>query len=453
LLQSSVRGIWYHEFAPECLTGQGYRQGNDDVTEARDELDPNGWDSPTWSADSGTAAAVLPVAEIAPPVPRATPAVHDYRGAGRLAEFPSPWRHPVWAVAWGIRAAFGIVSLIVLLALLAAIPVINFLVLGYLLEAEGGLARGGRLRRAFPLLSIAPRLGSIVLGIWLWLLPLRILANAAADAQLIDPTSRATRRLAWIVSTLAAMIAVHLCLALARGGSFGCFLRPIKNARWAIRQLRQGGYGEKAAAEIGAFVAGLRLRYHFWLGIRGFFGALAWLFVPTALFAAANKTEGRQIVVTIVGGLLLVPVLAWLPFLQARFASENRLRGMFELRTVRRLFGHAPLAWLLAVIATYVLALPLYLLKIFLLPQDAMWFVTLVFILSIYPARLVTGWAYGRATRRPQPAHFATRWFARLLMGPLLAVYVFLLFFTQFIGQHGKGVLFEHHAFLLPVPF
>jgi hypothetical protein len=100
-----------------------------------------------------------------------------------------------------------------------------------------------------------------------------------------------------------------------------------------------------------------------------------------------------------------------------------------------------------------VLALPLYLLKIFLLPQDAMWFVTLVFILSIYPARLVTGWAYSRATRRPQPAHFVTRWFARLLIGPLLAVYVFLLFFTQFIGQHGKGVLFEHHAFLLPVPF
>jgi hypothetical protein len=39
------------------------------------------------------------------------------------------------------------------------------------------------------------------------------------------------------------------------------------------------------------------------------------------------------------------------------------------------------------------------------------------------------------------------------MMGPLVAVYVFLLFFTQFIGQHGKGVLFEHHALLLPVPF
>ena len=36
---------------------------------------------------------------------------------------------------------------------------------------------------------------------------------------------------------------------------------------------------------------------------------------------------------------------------------------------------------------------------------------------------------------------------------PLLGAYIFLLFFTQAIGAHGKAVLFEHHVFLLPVPF
>src|SRR5580704_8963275 len=166
----------------------------------------------------------------------------DYFGGGRLAELPSPLRHPISATVWAVRAVFGIVSLIVLLALLAAIPIVNFLVLGYLLEAEGRLARGGRLRRAFPLLSIAPRLGSIVLGIWLWLLPLRFLANVAADARLIDPTGRSTRRLDFAVTALSIAIALHLCLVLARGGSVGCFLRPIKNARWALRQWRLGGY-------------------------------------------------------------------------------------------------------------------------------------------------------------------------------------------------------------------
>jgi hypothetical protein len=421
------------------------------VTEANRHHDETGWDTQPWLAESGAVATADLIRAV--PEPLRPSVAGDYRGAGRLAEFPSPWRHPFRAIAWSVRAAFGIVSLIVLLAFLAAIPIVNFLVLGYLLEAEGGLARGGRWRGAFPLLSIAPRLGSIALGVWLWLLPLRFLANAAADARLIDPTSRTTTRLDLAVSTLSVAIAVHLCLALARGGSIGCFLRPIKNARWAIRQWRQGGYADKAAAEIRSFVAGLRVKHHFWLGVRGFFGALAWLLVPTLLFAAARKTEGPQLVVTILGGLLLVPVLAWLPFLQARFASENRLRGMFELRAVRRLFCQAPLAWLMAIVATYVLALPLYLLKVFLLPQDAMWFVTLVFIVSIYPARLVTGWAYGRAVRRTRRARFLTRWSARLVIGPLLAVYVFLLFFTQFIGQHGKGVLFEHHAFLLPVPF
>jgi hypothetical protein len=284
-------------------------------------------------------------------------------------------------------------------------------------------------------------------------LPLRLLANAAADARLIDPAGKAAARLDFLTSALAILIGVHLCFALARGGSFTCFFRPLKNVLWTIRQLRSGGYFDRAASEIAAFVSGLRLRHHFLLGVRGFAGAFLWIFVPTLLFAAANKTEGLPIFITVLGGVLLVPVLAWLPFLQARFAAENRFRAMFELRAVRRLFCRAPLAWLLAIICVYVLALPLYLLKIFLLPQDAMWFVTLVFIVSIYPARLVTGWAYGRATRKDGPAWFGTRWSARALMLPLLVLFVLLLFFTQFIGQHGKGVLFEHHAFLLPVPF
>jgi hypothetical protein len=214
-----------------------------------------------------------------------------------------------------------------------------------------------------------------------------------------------------------------------------------------------GGYFERASAEIASFVRGLRLRHHFSLGLRGFLGAFAWLFVPTAFFAATNKTEGLPIIITILGGILLIPVLAWLPFLQARFATENRLPAMFELRAIRELFCRAPIAWLLAIIGVYLLSFPLYLLKVVLLPQDAMWFVTLVFIVSIYPARLLTGWAYGRAIRKERRAWFGIRWTARGLMVPLLALYTILLFLTQFVGTHGKGVLFEHHAFLLPSPF
>src|SRR5207302_3192240 len=90
---------------------------------------------------------------------------------------------------WLVRSLFGIASLILLLAVIAAIPIVNFLALGYLLEVEGRLARSGKLRDAFPLLNQAPRLGSIALGIWAWVIPLRLLSHLAADAHLIDPGS------------------------------------------------------------------------------------------------------------------------------------------------------------------------------------------------------------------------------------------------------------------------
>jgi hypothetical protein len=95
----------------------------------------------------------------------------------------------------------------------------------------------------------------------------------------------------------------------------------------------------------------------------------------------------------------------------------------------------------------------MYLFKIALPPSDAMWMVTIVFIVSIYPVKVITGWAYHRARTREKRAYFLLRWFTRALLLPLLSLYVFLLFFTQFIGEHGKRVLFEHHAFLLPAPF
>jgi hypothetical protein len=182
-------------------------------------------------------------------------------------------------------------------------------------------------------------------------------------------------------------------------------------------------------------------------------GAFLWLVIPTFLFAVADKPEGGAVIVTLLGGVLLMLVFSWLPFLQARFAAENRLSAFFEWRSVRSLFGKAPLAFLFAILGVYVLALPLYLSKVALPPRDALVLLTPLFIISIYPAKVLTGWAYHRAMVKEEPARFWWRWPARWLMVPLLAAYVFLLYFTQFIGAEGKGVLFQHHAFLLPVPF
>ncbi len=219
-----------------------------------------------------------------------------------------------------------------------------------------------------------------------------------------------------------------------------------------IRRIRKGKYWETGQENVRDFISKLQLRHHFSLGLRGYLGAMIWLILPTGLFATARTTEGGPVLITLLGGLCLIFVFSWLPFLQARFASENRLRSMFEIKDVIECFTKAPLVWFLATAVTFVLALPLYLLKVRLPPQDAMWLATIVFIVSIYPARIITGLAYGRAVRKEKRAWYDFGWLCRTLMLLLLAVFVFILFFTQGIGEHGKRTLYEHHAFLLPWP-
>jgi len=356
-------------------------------------------------------------------------------------------------IAWLVRTLWGIVSLTVLLAFIAAIPVVNFLALGYLLEVEGRVARSGRLRDAFPLLPLAPRLGSLVLGTWLWIVPLRLLSHLLGDIHLIQPGSRADALGHVLLLTAAGLVTIHLLLAVARGGALSCFFRPIKNVLWLRQRWLQGDYWTTAEREVGAFLAGLRLRHHFLLGLKGFVGALAWLALPTLMFAAANRTEGGPVLITLLGALLLIPVLSWVPFLQAHLAAENRLGAMFELRRVRSLYRHAPFSWLITILVTLLFALPMYLFKAAIPPRDALWLVTLVFVVSIYPVKVLTGWAYHRALRQERPSHWLWRWVCWFPTLPLLAFYIFLLHFTQFIGKYGKLTLFEHHSFLVPSPY
>ena len=86
-------------------------------------------------------------------------------------------------------------------------------------------------------------------------------------------------------------------------------------------------------------------------------------------------------------------------------------------------------------------------------PRDALWLPALVFIVTIFPLKVMTGWAYGRAGRRSRQAWWITRFGCRLLMVPVALFYALFVFFTPYTGWHGVQALFEHHAFLLPVPF
>ena len=50
------------------------------------------------------------------------------------------------------------------------------------------------------------------------------------------------------------------------------------------------------------YVLGLRLPFYFWLGLRGFAGALAWLIVPAGiLFAATRAPVGGAVALVLLG--------------------------------------------------------------------------------------------------------------------------------------------------------
>jgi hypothetical protein len=344
---------------------------------------------------------------------------------------------------------FGAAALILGLAILAAIPVLQFLSLGYLLEACGRVARSGRLRDGFVGIRQASRLGSSALGVWLMFLPLRFLATLARSAQLIDPDGPVARGWQIGLTVLTILIAVHIIVACSRGGRLRYFLWPFTNPVWLARRLWRGGYYTEARDAVWDFVMALRLPYYFWLGLRGFCGTLLWLVVPVTLLALGRKVAPLGLL----GALLLGIVVLYLPFLQARFAAENRLGAFLEIGAVRRLFRRAPWAYAFAGFVTLVFAVPLYLFRIEMIPREAAAAASLLFIVFIFPARLLTGWAYGRAGHRLTPRHWIWRWMARLGMLPVAALYVLFVFFSQYTTWDGIWSLYEQHAFLLPVPF
>ncbi len=343
-----------------------------------------------------------------------------------------------------LRDGAGVLTLVVLLAVAAAVPVLNLLVFGYLLEAQGRLARGARLREAFAGFDELPRLGGALALSWLWIFPVRLLANLATDAELIAPGHSANHStVRWVV---AGAVGLHLVLGWLKGARPGDLLRPWRTFGFGLAWLnRESPRAEPWRAEV-------PLRRIAWLGAVGLLGSLAWVLVPVALLVLARAGNGHP-PLGVLGALLLLPVLVVLPLLQVRLGIEGRWRALFEWRKAREAAGAAPLAVSATLALLYLLTLPLYLLKVVLPPADAMWLATLAFIVTIVPVRIAIAKAYGRALRRGGRAGWAWRWLPRLVLVPLLLAYAGLLFLTPLIDSHGPPGLFAQHALLLPVPF
>jgi hypothetical protein len=302
-------------------------------------------------------------------------------------------------IAWLLEWIFGVVSLVLGLSMLAALPIVQVVTLGYFLESSARVARSGRIRDGFVGVRKAARVGGVTAGIWLSLVPTWFAGSYARSAELINPggSSAILWRIAFIAVTVVAML--HIGVSCLRGGRIRHFLWPFGHPIWLVRRLRCGGLYSEARDGLWTFAGSLRVPYYFRLGLIGFLGTLAWLAIPGVLIAATGVAP----LLAPIGMLLLAIVVPFLPFLQVRYAVEGKVAALFSRRAIRGRFRCAPWAFAFSLFVLLLASIPLYLLKIEMIPREAAWLPSLVFVIFLAPARLLTGWAYARSGRRELP--------------------------------------------------
>jgi len=94
----------------------------------------------------------------------------------------------------------------------------------------------------------------------------------------------------------------------------------------------------------------------------------------------------------------------------------------------------------------------LYLLKIELTPRDLAWLPGLFFILLLWPAKILAGWAIYRAQQNPLPRVWIWTWPARIVLLIAGLAYGLWIWTMQYLSWSGTGSFLEQHAFLLPAP-
>jgi hypothetical protein len=386
--------------------------------------------------------------EAAPPATFVEPS-SDELPTNQVVQKLSLTRRAFHDVGWLTVRGIGLVMLLVGLAILSTLPLLQFAVLGYLLEAARRASLPGGLRRELPGVAEASHVGLGVLASLIFLLPVWILADRAFAASLLSPGTAIEAEAIRTFKIVRFLVVVHLIVAWLKGGRLRDFLQPWASAWWIVKAIfKPRIVAEHVTRTFNAVDSEGFLRL-WWLGVRGYVGSLLWL-APGALCLAAGRNHP---LVGILGAVLLLIAVYHLPFLQIHFARTGRLSAFLERREVRRLVRNAPVMRLLATLFAVALALPLYAFKIEPLPAGLWWLAALFFVGLMAPAKIFAGLAMGIADRRTKPAWLLLRISCWLLMIPVGLIYVGVLFLTPYVEFNGMlGVLFEQHAFLLPAP-
>lgn len=281
-----------------------------------------------------------------PPLP-----LEERLGPGR---FPGLWK-PIRSAFWAIHVVFGTVCLILILAILAAIPGLNILTLGYLVEPQRRVALSGRLRDGFPMLALAPRFGIIGFMCGLMLISIGIFAAGVSDATIIlgESSDAVITTTGWLRAgkvSIAITMVLYIASTLHAAGKrdrdpkveTSIIVREIREFReaWVVRRVilpmicafvlltiaiavlsqawvvlliifalsfvgellraivpllwclrRREGWTELMDG-IENILRVVKPVHHFWLGLKAFFGAVLWLLIPTGL-VVAYSSPGR----------------------------------------------------------------------------------------------------------------------------------------------------------------
>lgn len=421
---------------------------------------------PDESDSSGSNQTSAPLHATLVPDPAMTPAGDTNTLDGSPIQPPGPaddslpkpglFRSIIRLVIWLIRGTFCLVCLTVILAVLTAIPVLQLISFGYLLNVSGRLVNGSRLRDSLPHLQQAGQIGLAAIAIFLAALPTQALAHLESVANLINPGSEQASQMRILALATSMLMTAYLLWAWNRGGRLSNYLWPQP-----IRFLKQGWRWQTwrtAPDRLWDFTLSLQAPQYFWLGLRGALGTLIWLSPSFIIIAAFRNGEtGMAGLVGFTSLLLLGMGLLYLPMLQAHFAAENRLRALFEVRTIRNDFRRAPWAWFAAMVTCLIVTpIPLYLLKIAAPPREAMWALCLVFVALILPARMATGLALRRARKKPDPTGIwpkISRNLIRIVMPLVVGIYLLFVYVSQYISWDGLLTWVQQHAVLIPVPF
>ncbi len=406
-------------------------------------------------------------------------------------------------IGWLMAKLFGFVSIVFCTSVMANIPVIQLLSLGYLLEVSGRIGRGGRWTDSFVGLEKASRIGGVLMGTWLMLIPIRVFSNAFwYESFLIDPASQQTQFLQIVYTVLMVLVTIHITTAWISGGRFRYFfwplIAPISFGLWGLRKalgsrflqpglsfllnwisphlshdignarppadwfvpaivwkkLRRGKLYSTIRDELWNFISSLRLWHYFRLGLIGLIGTLLWLVIPTLLLVGATKLQGPVAMSAGIFGILFaIPIFSLLPFIQAHYSRHQTLASFLDVRRVTRIFQRAPIAHVSALLLTLLFALPLFLLKIEPIPAELLWILSVVFMLFAIPSRMVIALAYRRGAQKESAGYWWIRWPIVMLAAPISAMFAVILSLTRYVSWHGAFSLIENHVFLLPAPF